>query len=237
MSESRRRRPATWLPICIACGEPRQMNPGERLQSVLAPASAHAAAIHELGLVLYVGTAAILALVLALALYGVFSRPRPVSAKAWLVGGGLVFPVVVLAALLVYALHVGHALSVAAPRAPDIEITGKLWWWEVRYNDAPVGSQAVLANEIYIPVGRSVEIALASDNVIHSFWVPALAGKVDLIPGRTNRLVLTAREQGVYRGQCAEFCGIQHSWMALYVVALPEVAYRQWLADQAAPAK
>ena len=213
------------------------MNPVERLQSVLEPASAPAAAIHELGLVLYAGTAAILALVLALALYGAFSRPRPVSAKAWIVGGGLVFPGVVLAALLAYALHVGHALSVGAPRAPDIEFTGKLWWWEVRYNDAAGGGQAVLANEMYIPVGRPVEIALASDNVIHSFWVPALAGKVDLIPGRSNRLVLTAREQGVYRGQCAEFCGTQHSWMALYVVALPEAAYQQWLADQAAPAK
>lgn len=94
----------------------------------------------------------------------------------------------------------------------------------------------MLANEIYVPVGRAVEIALKSDNVIHSFWVPALAGKVDMIPGRTTRIVVQAREPGVYRGQCAEYCGIQHSWMAFYVVAVPEEEYRKWLARQAAPA-
>jgi cytochrome c oxidase subunit 2 len=213
------------------------MNPVERLQSVLDPASAHAGAIHDLGLVLYAGTAVILALVVALALYGAFSQPRPVSAKAWIVGGGLIFPVVVLSALLVHALNVGHVLSVAAPRPADVEVTGKLWWWKVRYHDAATGSRVVLANELYVPVGQPVEIALASDNVIHSFWVPALAGKVDLVPGRTNRLVITAGRPGVFRGQCAEFCGIQHAWMALYVVAVPESEYRQWLADQAAPAK
>jgi cytochrome c oxidase subunit 2 len=89
---------------------------------------------------------------------------------------------------------------------------------------------------LYIPVGRPVEVALRSDNVIHSFWVPALAGKVDMIPGRTNRLVIEARVPGVFRGQCAEYCGLQHAWMAFYVVAVPEAAYRQWRTDQAAPA-
>ena len=104
-------------------------------------------------------------------------------------------------------------------------MTGKLWWWEVRYTRR-LAESVVLANELYIPVGRPVEIALATDNVIHSFWVPALAGKVDMIPGRVNRLVLEASRPGVYRGQCAEYCGAQHAWMAFYVVAVPEETYR-----------
>ena len=204
---------------------------------MLDPASGPAGLMHEVGLVLYIGTAAVLVLVMALVLYGAFSRPREVSERAWVIGGGVIFPAIVLAALLVYALRVGSALSGPPPGPAEIEVTGKLWWWEVRYNGTSAGGQAVLANELYIPVGRPVEIALRSDNVIHSFWVPALAGKVDMIPGRTNRLVLEARTPGVHRGQCAEFCGMQHAWMAFYVVAVPEQDYQRWLANQAAPAK
>lgn len=210
-------------------------DPIRALQSALHPASDAAGAIHQLTIVLTVGAAAILALVIALAVYGVLSGPRKVSAGAWVIGGGVIFPVVVLAALLVHALRIGHGLSAPPARPADIEITGKMWWWEVRY--AGADAPAVLANELYVPVGRPVEIALKSDNVIHSFWVPALAGKVDMIPGRTTRIVVQAREPGVYRGQCAEYCGIQHSWMAFYVVAVPEEEYRRWLASQAAPAK
>jgi cytochrome c oxidase subunit 2 len=206
------------------------------LQSALAPASAAAEAIDQLGLVLFAGGAAILALVLALAAIGALGPPRRTKAGPWLIGGGLVFPVVVLGALLGYALHMGSALSVVASRPTEIEVTGRMWWWEVRYVDAATRANITLANELYVPIGRPIEIALRSDNVIHSFWVPALAGKVDMVPGRTNRLVVRAREAGVFRGQCAEYCGTQHAWMAFYVVAVPEEAYRQWLARQAAPA-
>jgi cytochrome c oxidase subunit 2 len=233
-------------------------DPVQLLQSALHPASSAAEAIHQLTIVLTVGACAILVLVGALAVYGALSGPRKVSTGAWVIGGGVVFPVVVLAALLVHALRVGHALSAPPARPAEIEVTGKMWWWEVRYLPPGAGAlpgdvctaatraawepprdsaaAAVLANEIYIPVGRPVEIALKSDSVIHSFWVPALAGKVDMIPGRTTRIVVQAREPGVYRGQCAEYCGIQHSWMAFHVVAVPEEEYRQWLASQAAPA-
>ena len=203
-------------------------------QSMLDPASTAAALIHELGLWLYAGVGMVLALVVALTLYGAFSAPRKVSEKLWLLGGGIVFPSVVLAALLGYALHVGHALSGPPQRPADIEVIGRQWWWQVQY--AVDGGQTVLANELRIPVGRPMEIALSTEDVIHSFWVPALAGKVDMIPGRANRIVIEARAPGVYRGQCAEFCGTQHSWMAFYVVALPEEEYRTWLAQQAAPA-
>jgi cytochrome c oxidase subunit 2 len=205
-----------------------------RLQSMLDPGSAAAALINELGLWLYVGGGLVLALVVALTLYGAFSAPRKIAERAWIVGGGIVFPLVVLLALLAYAIHVGHALSGPPLRAADIEVFGRQWWWEVRY--AAGRGQTVLANELRIPVGRPVEIALASEDVIHSFWVPALAGKVDMIPGRVNRIVIEARAPGVYRGQCAEFCGVQHSWMAFYVVAVPEDEYRAWLTRQAAPA-
>lgn len=214
--------------------DPSRALPG--LQSTLAPASDAADAISQLGFVLYGCAAAILALILALAAIGALTPPRRVNASAWLIGGGLVLPIVVLGALLVYALHMGHALSVAASRPADIEVTGKMWWWEVRYVDATAGKNVTLANELYVPVGRPVEIALRSDNVIHSFWVPALAGKVDMVPGRVNRLVVQARAPGVFRGQCAEYCGVQHAWMAFYVVAVPEEAFQQWLARQAAPA-
>jgi cytochrome c oxidase subunit 2 len=233
--------------------------PLRAIQSALHPASDAASAIHQLTIVLTVGACAILVLVMALAVYGALSGPRKVSAGAWVIGGGIVFPVIVLAVLLIHALRVGHALSAPPARPADIEITGKMWWWDVRYAFAaeqsaagsprppgrnkpnagqpPESKTVVLANEIYIPVGRPVEIALKSDNVIHSFWVPALAGKVDMIPGRTTRIVVQAREPGVYRGQCAEYCGIQHSWMAFYVVAVPGAEYERWLANQAAPAK
>jgi cytochrome c oxidase subunit 2 len=206
-------------------------------QSTLEPASDPAWLIHQLSLVLYIGTAAIFVLVMALVLYGAMTGPRRASAGAWVIGGGIVFPVAVLTALFLYALHVGHALSVAPARAADIEVTGRMWWWDVRYNDAPSGAPVALANELYIPVGRPVEVALSTRDVIHSFWVPALAGKVDMIPGRTNRLVLHAREAGTFRGQCAEYCGMQHAWMALHVVAVPENEYRAWLERQAEPAR
>jgi cytochrome c oxidase subunit 2 len=206
-----------------------------RIQSMLDPGSAAAQLIHDLGLWLYGGTALVLGLVVALALYGAFSPPRKVVEKAWIIGGGIVFPVVVLAVLLVYAIHAGHALSGPPARAADIEVIGKRWWWEVRYR-TPDGS-TVLANELRIPAGKPVEIALSTTDVIHSFWVPALAGKVDMIPGRTNRIVIDARAPGTWRGQCAEFCGEQHAWMAFFVVALPEAEYAAWLARQSAPAQ
>jgi cytochrome c oxidase subunit 2 len=203
-------------------------------QSMLDPGSAAAALIHELGLWMYIGGGLALALVVALTLYGAFSAPRPVSERAWIVGGGLVFPSVVLAALLAYALYVGSSLSAPPAGARAIDVVGKQWWWEVRYPVA--GGSVRLANELRIPAGRPMEIVLSSDDVIHSFWVPALAGKVDMIPGRVTRIFIEAREPGVYRGQCAEFCGMQHGWMAFYVVALPEQEYSAWLEQQAAPA-
>ncbi|NIQ56254.1 MAG: cytochrome c oxidase subunit II, partial [Gammaproteobacteria bacterium] len=106
------------------------------------------------------------------------------------------------------------------------------YWWEVRYPEAGV----VTANEIHVPVGRPVRIALESRDVIHSFWAPSLAGKLDLVPGRVNELWLQADTPGEYRGQCAEFCGTQHAKMAFLLIARPPREFAAWLERQRLPA-
>jgi cytochrome c oxidase subunit 2 len=121
------------------------------------------------------------------------------------------------------------------PPAPGefvVEVTGRQYWWEVRYRDVRPQLEFETANELRIPVGRRVVVRLRSKDVIHSFWVPGLQGKMDLIPGRANAIVLTAAQPGVWRGQCAEFCGVQHAKMAFTVVAEPPERYEAWAARQ-----
>lgn len=127
----------------------------------------------------------------------------------------------------------------APPRTPalTIEVTGHDWWWEARYlGGGPTGQAFTTANEIHVPVGRPVRLELRSADVIHSFWVPKLAGKTDLIPGRTNVAWIEADQPGVYRGQCGEFCGLEHARMALQVVADPPGVFRAWRDHQLAAA-
>jgi cytochrome c oxidase subunit 2 len=211
---------------------------GAREQSTLHPVPGSAAtSIDELGLVLYAGAAVILAVVCILALTGVIAGPRRVDARRWLLVGGIVLPGILLVALFLYALEVGHALVAHEdPDALRIHVTGRQWWWEVRYEDGRE-SGVPLANELHIPLERPVEIVLGSSDVIHSFWVPALAGKVDMIPGRTTRIVIQADRAGTWRGQCAEYCGAQHALMAFYVVAEPAEDFEAWLDRQARDAK
>ncbi|TJV47871.1 MAG: cytochrome c oxidase subunit II [Mesorhizobium sp.] len=121
-----------------------------------------------------------------------------------------------------------------AGAALTISVIGHQWWWQVRY-EGDGGFET--ANEIRIPVGSPVDIKLTTADVIHSFWIPSLAGKLDLIPGKRNELRIEASKPGVYRGQCAEFCGQQHAHMAIFVVALEPREFERWRADQAAPAK
>ena len=173
-------------------------------------------------------------------------RPRSERQGArWMLFGGVVFPAVVLGAVLVFTLRALGAVvvpaGVAAEGAPRpgelvIEVVGRQYWWEVRYLDAVPGNVFETANEIRLPAGRAALLRLRSDDVIHSFWVPGLQGKMDLVPGRVNVVRLQAGEPGVWRGQCAEFCGVQHAKMALVVVAEPEARWRAWLAAQRAPA-
>jgi cytochrome c oxidase subunit II len=174
---------------------------------------------------------------LVVALRGSDAWRGRLSRRALILGGGIAFPVVALSALLVYSF--GALASISPARAiagPHIEVTGELWWWRVRYKDAGGATLLETANEIHIPVGQPVELVLRSSDVIHSFWVPNLAGKMDMIPGHVNRLRLQAREPGTFRGQCAEFCGAQHARMALYVVAAPPQEHAAWLEAQRQPA-
>ena len=165
------------------------------------------------------------------------ARPGPAdpgrSALRWIVVGGVVMPVVVLLVVFGFTVQTMRATPGAAP--PDalrIDVLGHQWWYEVRYPDEGVTT----ANEMHIPVGRPVEIRLRSADVIHSFWVPALAGKLDMLPGRENVLVLEADEAGSYQGSCAEFCGLQHAKMRFLTVAEEPERFAAWLATQRRPA-
>jgi cytochrome c oxidase subunit 2 len=123
------------------------------------------------------------------------------------------------------------------PAALTIDVIGHQWWWAFRYANPPGGRPFTTANEIHIPVGVPVHFNLATADVIHSFWVPALGGKTDMIPGRTNHAWLEADRPGIYRGQCSEYCGTEHAEMALRIVADPPAAFAAWLRGQmAAPA-
>jgi cytochrome c oxidase subunit II len=157
--------------------------------------------------------------------------------RRWIIFGGLVFPGTVLTALMVYLIHTADDYD-ARPQAGDsiVGVTARSWWWEVRYRDPASGASFATANEIRIPVGQGVTLGLTSADVIHSLWVPALAGKVDMLPGRVHQLRLLADRAGVFRGVCAEFCGAQHARMALHVVAMAPADHAQWLVSQAAPA-
>jgi len=138
----------------------------------------------------------------------------------------------ILAIFTLASYSVGTTLFHSPDNAVEVELVGHRWWWEVRY----AGSGFATANEIRVPVGKEVRVTLRSDDVIHSFWVPNLHGKMDLVPGQTNQLVFTADRPGTYRGQCAEFCGQQHAFMALYVLAAPEQEIGRWRERQSRPA-
>lgn len=149
---------------------------------------------------------------------------------------GLAIPGAVFTTVLFYSVLVGQSMSVEPYKnALTIHITGKQWWWQVRYLH---GSDVIAdtANEIHVPVGVPVKLKLSSTDVIHSFWAPNLSGKMDLIPGRTNETWIRADKEGVWRGACAEFCGVQHAHMAFEVVAEKPEKYYQWLDWQRHPA-
>ena len=205
------------------------------LQSTLSPRGAAAAEIAELSWVLFAGGGAILLLVVLAVVLAARGRAW-LSGERFVLAAGVAFPVLVLSALLLYVYAIGQRLH--AEPAPEIriDVTGEQWWWRVRYLDATGKPEFETANEIRIPAHTAVELTLRSADVIHSFWVPALAGKIDMIPGRANRLVVTAAEEGIHRGQCAEFCGGPHALMALHVVAQSDQEFRAWREQQRRPA-
>jgi len=213
----------------------------EGAQSSFAAAGTGAETILVLFWWMLAGAVVVWILVMALALYATRGRPRRHdrrTADLLIIGGGIVLPTAVLTVLLLFGLPVMPELQ--TPRATAAEplrvaVSGERWWWRVRYLAAE-GEAVELANEVRLPVGRPVEFVLTSPDVIHSFWIPALGGKLDMIPGRTTRLLLEPTKTGTFRGACAEYCGASHALMNFAAVVMEPAAFADWLAGQAAPA-
>ncbi|SPJ23449.1 cytochrome c oxidase subunit II [Palleronia abyssalis] len=207
-------------------------------QSALDPAGRDAETLADLFFWLVAGAVVLWVLMNGLMFYAWRAKPRPISPKTgrWLIfGGGIVFPTVVLAGLLSYGLSV-----IPDQRAPGeglrVEITGEQWWFRVAYWPEGATEPIHSANEVVFPVGQRSELTLKADQVIHSFWLPSLAGKTDMIPGRVNRMSLEPTEPGEFRGQCAEYCGESHAWMAFTALTLMPEEFDAFLQDLAAPA-
>jgi cytochrome c oxidase subunit 2 len=142
-----------------------------------------------------------------------------------------------LIGLAVTSYAVDRRLALAGSGELDIRVTAKQWWWQVEYLHDDPSLDFTTANEIVLPAGRETQIALEARDVIHSLWVPNLAGKRDMIPGRHNRMRITPLQPGEYRGQCAEFCGLQHTFMALDVHVRSEAEFERWQEAQRKPAR
>jgi cytochrome c oxidase subunit II len=159
--------------------------------------------------------------------------PRTNRALGWSVGVATGVTTLILFAFLVTDVVVGRAITATPGKdAIQIRVTGHQWWWEVQYRDSLAQHWVTTANEIHVPVGRPVLLELRSTDVIHSFWPPNLSGKRDLIPGKENSLWIEADRPGVYRANCAEYCGLQHAKMSLEVVAEPADSFAGWLVAQ-----
>jgi cytochrome c oxidase subunit II len=161
---------------------------------------------------------------------------RGAEGHNWIVIG-LMVSAIPLAATLVWTL-IALAAVAGPPANPalTIDVTGRQWWWDVKYASAQPSGEFATANEIHIPVGVPVLVRLHGGDVIHSFWVPKLSGKTDAIPGQTNLSWLQANHPGIYRGQCTEYCGFQHARMSFLVVAQTPADFQRWRQEQLAPA-
>ena len=208
-------------------------------QSALNPAGAGAQSIATLFWWMAGGALLVWLAVMGIAMYVTQAHPEKhgIRSARWLIlGGGILFPVVVLTGLLIYGLMLMPQLSSSEGVSLRVDVSGEQWWWRVRYR-TEAGDTVELANEIRLPVGERVVFSLTSPDVIHSFWIPSLGGKVDMIPGRVNKLVLEPTETGTFRGACAEYCGTSHALMNFAVVVMPRSDFDQWLAEQAEPAQ
>jgi cytochrome c oxidase subunit II len=223
-------------------------------QSVVDPAGPQAGKISTLWWFFFWLLGIIFAIVMALTLWTLLRRndvterealetqhkpPEEVQSKELrVVTGATITTVIILFVLLVASVGTGKSISqLASKKNPmTIEVTGNQWWWQIRYLDSDPSQVVVTANEIHIPVGRPVRIRGMSNDVIHSFWVPNLHGKRDLIPSRVTDEWIEADRPGRFRGQCAEFCGLQHAHMSLWVIAEPEEKFRAWMLAQLQPA-
>jgi cytochrome c oxidase subunit 2 len=220
---------------------------GTERQSAVDPAGIQAERIHDLWNLLFWTTSVVFVAVMTALAIAVF-RPRPAHTsdepvsvppadrefrKGIIVAGAVALTGLILFVFLIADFVTGRRIdALAEPNAPTIKVTAHQWWWEVRYDDATPSDIVVTANEIHLPVGRTMRIELEAADVIHSFWVPNLHGKTDAIPGHTVETHLRADQPGVFWGQCAEFCGHQHANMRFIVVAEPEADFQHWLKAQ-----
>jgi cytochrome c oxidase subunit II len=207
-------------------------------QSTLTPHSGAAHDIATLWWVMFVGAVVVFGVVTTLLLIGALrrrgehraDRTDTPFARRLVVYGGAVVPLLVLASLFGLVLHT--LPSTSAARAQNgrltIRVVGHQWFWEIRYPQSGV----VTANELHMPAGVPVRIEARTADVIHSFWVPALNRKIDMIPGKRNELLLQTNRSGIYRGQCAEFCGLEHGLMAFYVFVQPRDSFQRWLSRE-----
>jgi cytochrome c oxidase subunit 2 len=206
------------------------------------PAGPQALLLDRLGDLLYLIAAVVYVLVAAALLAALLRRRRaeedaedPARERrmATAVAIAAATTVATLVAVLLLSFGTGRRLTATPPpEALQIRVTGHQWWWEVEYRDATPARWATTANEIHVPVGRPVALELRGDDVIHSFWVPNLGVKRDMIPGHATSVLFQADAPGVYRGQCAEFCGAQHAKMGFLVVAEPPEEFAAWLDRQ-----
>jgi cytochrome c oxidase subunit II len=214
--------------------------------STVRPAGPQAERISDLTWVMtWLGTAVFL-LVIGFLFYALWRGSRRTENAAgpaaerqlglW-VGGAVAVTTVILFGLLVYNFRTGSALAAfAEPDALTVRVTGQQWWWEVEYEDPTPSRRLQTANEIHIPVGKRIRLQVSSRDVIHSFWAPNLHGKIDLIPGYSGTTYIRADSAGVYRGRCAEFCGLQHAHMDFLIVAESPAAFAAWYDAQLKPA-
>lgn len=216
-------------------------------QSALDPAGIDAERLADLFWFMAASGTAIWLITMAVAAAGVLIHAKQMQwAATFMVVAGLIVPTTALALLLVVGLTMTMDLR-AGPDTQDIRVTGKQFWWRFHYRQSQTVEGKELStgeadyvnvpNSLVLPVNVRTSVELRSPDVIHSFWVPALAGKLDLIPGHTNALALLPTRTGEFRGQCAEFCGTSHAYMAFDVDVVGQDKFRDWLAHQARPAR
>jgi cytochrome c oxidase subunit 2 len=218
-------------------------------QSPLAPAGEQAASIHSLFWLMMAVCGFMYLLVLAglgVSVWRAWRRRGEIAepsinppdrglARTLLLWGGLIL--VGLTTLIVGSFLVERTLAGARSRdALEVRVTGHQWWWRIQYRDPATGGWIETANELHLPIGSTTRVSLGSADVVHSFWVPNIAQKLDLIPGRINLVDLTPTRAGWFRGQCAEFCGVQHAHMAFDVKVESPETFARWLAGQRRPA-
>jgi cytochrome c oxidase subunit II len=212
----------------------------EGVQSALAPSGENARELAALWWLMFSVLSAAFVIVVAALFYALYRTPSPnswIRTRHVIIGGGIIFPAITIVVFFLASLQLSWLTAPRDREQPAVEVIGHQFWWEVRYPNGEASSTPIIsANEVRLPVGEPVYFDVTTEDVIHSFWIPKLGGKIDMIPGQINRISLKAEKPGVFRGQCYEFCGAQHANMAFSVIAMPREEFAAWLANEAKPA-